>query len=816
MAAVEEHTHVEDVAKKARIVDTIAVLPVRNLIVYPHMAAPLVANRSGSIKALDEALQQDKQVMILAQRDPEVDRPTPDDLYKVGTLAKVHKAMRLPEDSLYVVVQGMARARVLDVLETDPVLRVRVELLPEQEEKSLEVQALAQNLSDQFKKLVGLVNTMSDELKIPAINLEDQPSKLADFIAFNLKISLDDQQGLLERTDVPERLKALTILLSREVEVAETGSRIQSQVQDEMGKAQRDYYLREQLKAIKKELGEGNDSGVEELEDLRKKIEEIGMPDEVRTEAERELNRLTKIPPTSPEYTIARTYLEWITELPWSVSTVDRLDITEAKGILDDDHYGLEKIKDRILEHLAVRKLRPDMKGPILCFVGPPGVGKTSLGRSIARALGRKFIRMSLGGVHDEAEIRGHRRTYIGALPGRIIQGIRKAGTNNPVFMLDEIDKLGHDFRGDPSSALLEVLDPEQNDTFVDNYLDVPFDLSNVMFVTTANVLSTIPGPLLDRMEVIELAGYMEEEKVEIAERHLIPKQWEEHGIPADQLTLDREALRHIIGDYTREAGLRNLEREIRTVARKVARAIAEGEKGPFTIIPDDLRKHLGPEKFFSEAAERTGEPGVAIGLAWTPVGGEIMFVEASKMPGKKGLMLTGQLGDVMKESAQAALTYIRSHAEDWGIDPKFFDEHDIHIHLPAGAIPKDGPSAGVTLVTVLTSLLTGRRVRDDLAMTGEVTLRGKVLPVGGIKDKVLGAQRAGITTIILPRRNEKDLEDVPQAIKEQLSFCLVDRIDQVLELSLMDKADEGVGSRVWVGELEESLGPPAEGGHLN
>ncbi|MDP6052248.1 MAG: LON peptidase substrate-binding domain-containing protein, partial [Candidatus Latescibacteria bacterium] len=455
MAAVEEHTHVKDVAKDSRIVDTIAVLPVRNLIVYPHMAAPLVANRPGSIKALDEALQQDKQVMILAQRDPEVDRPTPDDLYKVGTLTKVHKAMRLPEDSLYVVVQGMARARVLDVLETDPVLRVRVELLPEQEEKSLEVQAMAQNLSDQFQKLVGLVNTMSDELKIPAINLEDQPSKLADFIAFNLKISLDDQQALLERTDVHERLKALTILLSREVEVAETGSRIQSQVQDEMGKAQRDYYLREQLKAIKKELGEGDGSGMEELEDLRKEIEKVGMPDEVRIEAERELNRLTRIPPTSPEYTIARTYLEWTTELPWTVSTEDRLDITEAKGILDDDHYGLEKIKDRILEHLAVRKLRPAMKGPILCFVGPPGVGKTSLGRSIARALGRKFIRMSLGGVHDEAEIRGHRRTYIGALPGRIIQGMRKAGTNNPVIMLDEIDKLGHDFRGNPSSALL-------------------------------------------------------------------------------------------------------------------------------------------------------------------------------------------------------------------------------------------------------------------------------------------------------------------------------------------------------------------------
>ena len=816
MAEAEEYTNVKDIAEDSAIIETIAVLPVRNLIVYPHMAAPLVANRPGSVKALDEALQEDTQVMILAQRDPEVDRPTPEDLYKVGTLAKVHKAMKLPEDSLHVVVRGIARARVLEILETEPVLRVRVELLPEQTEKSVEIQALAHNLSEQFQKLVSLVNTMSDELQIPVINLEDQPSKLADFIAFNLKISLEDQQGLLELTNVQERLKALTILLSREVEVAEAGSRIQSQVQDEMGKSQREYYLREQMKAIQKELGEGDNSGTEELEDLRKKVEEIGMPEEVRTEADRELNRLARIPPTSPEHSIARTYLEWLTELPWSVSTEDRLDIGEAQGILDEDHYGLEKIKDRILEHLAVRKLRPEMKGPILCFVGPPGVGKTSLGRSIARALGRKFIRMSLGGVHDEAEIRGHRRTYIGALPGRIIQAIRKAGSNNPVFMLDEIDKLGRDFRGDPSSALLEVLDPEQNDTFADHYLNVPFDLSNVMFVTTANVLSTIPSPLLDRMEVINLAGYTEEEKMEIAERHLISKQWIDHGITTDQLTLDREALRHIISDYTREAGLRNLEREIRTVARKVARLIAEGEKNSFTILPEDLRKYLGSEKFFSEAAERTGEPGVAIGLAWTPVGGEIMFVEASKMSGKKGLTLTGQLGDVMKESAQAALTYIRSHAEDLGIDPKFFDEHDIHIHLPAGAIPKDGPSAGVTLVTVLTSLLTGRPVRNDLAMTGEVTLRGKVLPVGGIKEKVLGAQRAGITTIILPNRNEKDLEDVPQAIKEQLSFCLVERIDQVLDLSLMDKTDDHQEGQPWVGELEESLGASSEGSSLN
>lgn len=815
MAAAEEYKHADSTAEGSNTIETIAVLPVRNLIVYPHMAAPLVANRPGSVKALDEALQQDKQVMILAQRDPETDRPSPDDLYKIGTLAKVHKAMRLPEDSLHVVVQGLSRARVLDVVETEPVMRVRVELLPEAEEESVEVKALVQNLSGQFQKLVSLVNTMSDELKIPAINLEDQPSKLSDFIAFNLKISLEDQQGLLELTDVQERLKALTVLLSREVEVAETGSRIQSQVQDEMGKAQREYYLREQMKAIQKELGESDDSGAE-LDDIRRKLDEIGLPDEVRCEADRELNRLVKIPPTSPEYTIARTYLEWITELPWSVSTEDRLDIAEARGILDEDHYGLDKIKDRILEHLAVRKLRPEMKGPILCFVGPPGVGKTSLGKSIARTLGRKFVRMSLGGVHDEAEIRGHRRTYIGALPGRIIQGLRKAGSNNPVFMLDEIDKLGRDFRGDPSSALLEVLDPEQNDSFSDHYLDVPFDLSNVMFVTTANMLSTIPGPLLDRMEVIELSGYTEEEKIEIAERHLIPKQWEEHGLAEDQLTLDREALRHIISDYTREAGLRNLEREIRTVARKVARIIAEGDEGPFTILPDDLRKHLGPEKFFAEAAERTGEPGVAIGLAWTPVGGEIMFVEASKMAGKKGLTLTGKLGDVMKESAQAALTYIRSHAKEWDIDPKFFDNHDIHIHLPAGAIPKDGPSAGVTLVTVLTSLLTGRPVRNDLAMTGEVTLRGRVLPVGGIKEKVLGAQRAGITTIILPKRNEKDLDDVPEAIKEKLSFCLVERIDQVLELSLMDKSEEDGDDETWVGELEGSLGAQNEGAGLN
>ena len=792
---------------KARIYDSIAVLPVRNLIIYPHMAAPLVANRSGSVKALDEALQGDSEILILAQRDPDVDAPQAEDLYNTGTLSMVHKSMKLPPDGLHVLVQGVSRMKVIEVLETEPIMRVKAELLDEADDDSVEVKGLAQNLSGQFQKLVDLVQNMSDELKIAAINLEEAPSKLADFIAFNLKISLADQQAVLESDNVRQRLEGLTILLNRELEVAETGSRIQNQVQTEMGKAQRDYYLREQMKAIQKELGEADEHS-EERDDLGRKIAESGMPEDVRKDADRELTRLSRMSPSSPEFSIARTYLEWLSELPWSSSTTDRLDIGEASTILDEDHYGLETIKDRILEHLSVRKLRPEMKGPILCFVGPPGVGKTSLGRSVAKALGREFVRMSLGGVHDEAEIRGHRRTYIGALPGRIIQGIRKAGTNNPVFMLDEIDKLGSDFRGDPSSALLEVLDPEQNNSFADHYLDVPFDLSNVMFITTANVLSTIPGPLRDRMEVIELSGYTEEEKIEIAERHLIPKQVGDHGLTPEQIKFERTGVRTIVDQYTREAGLRNLEREIGKVTRKVARIVAEGGDSTFIISPEEVQKHLGSQKYHSEVSERTGEPGVAIGLAWTAVGGEIMFIEASKMNGKKGLTLTGQLGDVMKESAQAALTYIRSHALEWGIAADFFDDHDIHIHLPAGAIPKDGPSAGVTLTTVLASLLTGRSVRNDLAMTGEVTLRGKVLPVGGIKEKVLAAQRAGITTVVLPKRNERDLEDVPQSIKEKLCFFLVDNVEQVLKLALtQENAEE---SNEWMGDFEELMVTPA------
>ncbi len=822
MAEDKALQEIETNLQEDTVIESIAVLPVRNLVVYPHMAAALVADRLGSVKALDEALQQDKMVLILAQRDPETDRPEPGDLYKFGTLVRIYKMMKLPGDSLHAVVHGVSRARVLEVLETEPIMRARVELQAERKNESMEGKALAHNLAEQFQRLIELVPTMSEELRIPLLNLEDQPSKMADFIAFNLKISLEDQQAMLELSDVKDRLKALTFLIAHEIEVAETGSRIQSQVEDKMGKAQREYYLREQMKAIRRELGEDGEGQGEDLSDLREKIDEAGLPDEARVEAERELQRLERIPSISPEYSTLRTYLEWLSELPWSVSSEDQLDIARAREILDEDHYGLEKIKDRILEHLSVRSLKPDLKGSILCFVGPPGVGKTSLGKSIARALGRKFVRISLGGVHDEAEIRGHRRTYIGALPGRIIQSIRKAGTNNPVFMLDEIDKLGRDFRGDPSSALLEVLDPEQNDTFTDHYIDLPFDLSNVMFVTTANMLAGIPEPLRDRMEVIELSGYTEEEKIEIARRYLVPRELETHGLSTEDLVFDDRAIGRIIADYTREAGLRNLERKIRTVVRKSARSVAEGQAPPFPVSVDDLHQYLGPPEYFSETAERTGEPGVAIGLAWTPAGGEIMFVEASKMTGGKGLTLTGQLGDVMKESARAALTYVRSHAAEWQIDPAFFAGHDIHIHLPVGAIPKDGPSAGVALVTVLTSLFTGRPVRNDLAMTGEVTLRGKVMPVGGVKEKVLGAMRAGITIIILPRRNEKDLDDVPAAVKEKLGFCLVDHIDQVLELALMDEPvdDEPVDTpeshEAWAENLEGGVTVAPRDANLN
>jgi ATP-dependent Lon protease len=626
---------------------------------------------------------------------------------------------------------------------------------------------------------------LPDDFKIAVLNLEDDPARLADFIAFGLNIPITEKQEILDLLDVKERLRKLTFIINRELGILEIGSKIQNQVQEEMGKVQRDYYLREKMKAIQKELGEEDERTVE-IEELKRKIGEAGMPEEARKEADRELDRLSKMPPAAAEYTVSRTYLDWLVSLPWSVSTEDNLDIAEAHRVLDEDHDGLEKIKERILEYLAVRKLKTDMKGPILCFVGPPGVGKTSLGRSIARALGRKFIRLSLGGVRDEAEIRGHRRTYVGALPGRVIQGIRKAGSNNPVFMLDEVDKIGLDFRGDPASALLEVLDPEQNFSFSDHYLDVAFDLSRVMFITTANLLEPIPPALRDRMEVIELHGYTEEEKLTIARRHLLPKQMKEHGIEEGKLVLTDEAINRIISDYTREAGLRNLEREIGKVCRKVARRIVEGEGDPWRVDADDIRGYLGPIRFFSEVAEELNGPGVATGMAWTPVGGDIIFVEATKMKGKKGLEITGQLGDVMQESARIALSYIRSRTDRVGIPSDFFEKCDLHIHVPAGAIPKDGPSAGVTMVTAIVSLLTDRPVRSDLAMTGEITLRGKVLPVGGIKEKVLAARRAGITTVILPRRNEKDLEDIPQHVRDGMVFIFVERIDDVLDRAFL------------------------------
>jgi ATP-dependent Lon protease len=691
--------------------------------------------------------------------------------------------LRYPDRSVRILVQGLRRIETVEFVEHEPYLRARVRLLHDVAQASSELDALQAHMVSQFAKFVSMTPYLPDELQVVVMNIKD-PGKVTDLIASNLNIAVEEKQELLSALEVRTRLERLSTILNREIELLELGHKIQSQVQSELNKNQKEFYLRQQLRAIQKELGEG-DPRATELEELREKLDAAELPQAAREAADRELERLKVIPPESAEHSVVRTYLEWLASLPWSIGTTDNLDLTHARQVLDEDHFDLEKIKDRILEHLAVRRLKQDGKSPILCFVGPPGVGKTSLGRSIARAMGRKFVRLSLGGVRDEAEIRGHRRTYVGALPGRIVQNLRTAGANNPLFMLDEIDKLGMDFRGDPASALLEVLDPEQNATFQDHYLDVAFDLSRVMFVTTANVLDTIPPPLRDRMEVIELAGYTEEEKLEIAKRHVIPKQLREHGLGPEQLRFEDDAIVLIARAYTREAGLRNLEREIGRVCRKVARAVTEGRTEPVVCTPEKLHEYLGAERFFSEVAERTEEPGVAVGLAWTPAGGDILFVEATRMPGKKGLTLTGSLGDVMKESAQAALSYVRSRAERLGLAPDFFEASDLHVHVPSGAIPKDGPSAGVTLTTALASLLTGRPLRANLAMTGEVTLRGRVLPVGGIKEKVLAARRAGIDTVILPRRNEKDLEDVPESARAAMRFHFVDTMDEVLDLAL-------------------------------
>ncbi len=771
---------------KAIIPRELPLLPLRDTIVYPDQVIPLVIGREKSLRLTDDCMEGDRTIGVVAQKDPAVNDPTPDDLYSHGTAVSVWKVFKMPDGSVRAIVHGLSRIKIIRFTQTEPYFKAIVEPLEEKKISGVDIDALVTNLQSLFQKVVELAPYLTAEVGFLIANTSEA-GRLADLIAANLNIAQNEKQEVLETLAIKQRLEKVTYLVNRELQILELGRKIQSQVQGEIGKMQREYYLREQLKAIQRELGEGDEKTVE-IEELRKKIQEAKMPPEVEKVARKELDRLSRMQPGAAEHTVSRTYLDWLVELPWSISTEDNLDIAMAVEVLDNDHYDLERVKKRILEYLAVRKLKSDMRGPILCFVGPPGVGKTSLGMSIAKALGRKFVRISLGGIRDEAEIRGHRRTYVGALPGRIIQGIRRAGSNNPVFMLDEIDKIGIDFRGDPSSALLEVLDPEQNHSFSDHYLEVPWNLSSVMFICTANILDTIPPALRDRLEVIEIPGYTEEEKLWIAKKFLVPKQLREHGLSGEQLVFEDEAIRSVIRQYTREAGVRNLEREIATICRAVAKRVVEGSAEKITIVPDNLSEFLGPAKFFSEVAERTYETGVATGVAWTPAGGDIIFVEATKMRGSGKLHLTGQLGEIMKESAQAALSYVKSKAKDFGINESIFDKIDIHIHVPAGAVPKDGPSAGITMCVALVSLLSGRRVRSDVAMTGEITLRGMVLPVGGIKEKVLAARRAGIKEIILPRRNEKDLVEIPEEHRRELVFHLKDKIDEVIEVSLEQK----------------------------
>jgi ATP-dependent Lon protease len=768
--------------------DVVGILPLRGTVLFPQAVVPLGAGRASSLRLIEDALQGGRLVGAVTQKDPKEDAPRADGLHALGTITVIHKALKQPDGTVRLVAQGVARFRLVEIIQTEPYLKARIEPIEEPAPTDdLELEALVRSVTSLFGKVVALSPAMPDELVTLLDNVEGAGA-IADMVAASLPtLPLALKQELLETVNVRERLSKLAGALGKEAEVLELGSKIQSEIQSGMNKTQREYYLREQLRAIQKELGEGDDR-TQEVDALRSKIEAAGMPDEAKAEAMRELDRLAKMPPAAAEYTVARTYIDWLVSMPWQQETTDSVDIAPARTILDEDHEGLDKIKDRILEYLAVKKIRPGGKDPILCFVGPPGVGKTSLGKSIARALGRKFHRISLGGMRDEAEIRGHRRTYIGALPGQIVQGLRRAGTKNPVLMLDEVDKLGMDFRGDPASALLEVLDPEQNATFRDHYLDVPFDLSRVLFITTANVMDGVPAPLRDRMEIINLAGYTEEEKVAIAQRHLVPKQAREHGLaPGTDIVFEREAIRLLARGYTREAGVRSLEREIASVCRKVARRRAEGDTEAVRVTPDAVVSFLGVPRFeLEEVEQRTRVPGVVTGLAWTPAGGDVLFVEATRMRGAHTLTLTGQLGDVMKESVQAALSWVRSHAGALGIDPEFWERSDVHVHVPAGAIPKDGPSAGVTMATALVSLLTGRPVRSDLAMTGEISLSGRVLPVGGIKEKVLAAHRAGLRTVVLPRRNEKNLlEDVPPVVRQSLTVHLADTIGDVLAVAL-------------------------------
>jgi len=770
-----------------KVPEVLPIMPLYDAALFPKMVLPLVVMQGESVKLVDEAMAKDRIIgLIVSKKNEEKSAPDKNDLAQVGTSALILKMAKSQDNRTQLLVQGLSRFKVKSFEDGKPYLVARVESIKDVEKEDKETEALMSNIISQFERIVELSPGLPPEIAQMAKTIQE-PGTLADMVASTINSNPEEKQIVLELVDVKKRLKEVTRLVNHQLDILELGDKIQSQVKGDMDKSQREYYLRQQLKAIKEELGEKDEAGVE-IDEYRAKIDEKKLPEEARKEAERELDRLSRMHPSSAEYTVASTYLDWITALPWHDSSQDNLDIKKARKILDDDHFGLEKPKRRIIEYLAVRKLKPESKGPILCFAGPPGTGKTSLGQSIARALGRKFHRISLGGVRDEAEIRGHRRTYVGALPGRIIQGLRRAESNNPVFMLDEIDKVGSDFRGDPSSALLEVLDPEQNFSFGDHYLDVPFDLSKVMFITTANILDTIPPALRDRMEVLMLHGYTLDEKIKIANRYLIPRQRDEHGLTAKQIKFSAGAVKQIVMGYTREAGLRNLEREIANVCRGVASKIAEGEVKSMTVKVEDIHGYLGPVRITSETKTRITTPGVATGLAWTATGGELLFIEATAMKGRKGLTLTGQLGDVMKESATAALSFVRANANTLGIDEDFFDSHDLHIHVPAGAIPKDGPSAGVTMLTALTSLLTDTRIPKDLAMTGEITLRGQVLPVGGVKEKVLAAHRAGIKTIILPDWNRRDLEDIPKKVEKDIRFHFVEKMLDVINIALKNK----------------------------
>ncbi|HTP05772.1 MAG TPA: endopeptidase La [Nitrospirota bacterium] len=784
-----------DLQQSIEIPKKLPLLPIRDIVVFPYMVLPLFVGREMSIKAIEVALESNRMIFLTSQKDINVENPSPSDLYSVGTVGVIMRMLKLPDGRIKILVQGVSRAKTVKFLQKEPYYQVEIKTFPDVSTPvTLEIEALMRNVKEQIEKLVSFGKVILPDIMVVIENVDD-PGKLADLAVANMGLKVEQAQDILEVTDPIQRIKRINEALGKEIELLSMQQKIQADVRGEIDKTQREYFLREQLKAIQRELGETDDRS-EDLRELREKITDAKMPEKAAKEAEKQLRRLERMHPDAAEASMTRTYIEWLADLPWSKSTKDNLDLKMAHKVLEEDHYDLEKVKERILEYLSVRKLKEKMKGPILCFVGPPGVGKTSLGKSIARALGREFVRISLGGVRDEAEIRGHRRTYVGALPGRIIQGIKTAGYNNPVFMLDEIDKIGADFRGDPSAALLEVLDPEQNNSFSDHYIGLPFDLSRVMFITTANMTDPIPSPLRDRMEIINLSGYTEQEKLGIAKRYLIPRQMTEHGITERQISIPDKTILQVISQYTREAGVRNLEREIGHLCRKVARKIAEGETGLFTITPANLHQYLGVPKYLPEVEREKDEVGVVTGLAWTETGGDVLYIEATTMRGKGNLTLTGHLGDVMKESAHAALTYVRSRAGELGIKTEQFGKTDVHIHVPAGAIPKDGPSAGVTMATALASVFTNAPVKKDLAMTGEVTLRGRVLPIGGLKEKTLAAKRAGIKTMIIPKQNEKDLDDIPKNLKKDMKFIFVETMDEVISSALRKKLPRRIAHR--------------------